>query len=535
MSRSLREGALVAVALLLAGAVAGCGDGTGSQGKPSASPAPSGRAAPSGTRPPAPLPSSLTGQKLRWKTCAAPIRAVGRDAKAPGHGWECATLKAPLDYSEPGGRTIGIAMIRNKAEDSRRRIGSLLFNFGGPGGSGVASLPRSAKDFEALSARYDLLSFDPRGVGMSSGVVCRDDKQLEAASRVDATPDDAAEEEAFMADGRDFAAGCQRRSGDMLPHVGTADAARDMDLMRHVLGDRKLHYFGFSYGTELGAVYAHQFPERVGRTVLDAVVDPSADARQQALHQATGFQRALHSYLKDCAKKGAACPAGADPQQGGRRIGELLERLDKNPLPTDSGRQLTQSQALIGIVAPLYSRSTWSYLTQGLQQAINERKGDLLLTMADSYNGRDERGHYATQNHSQRAISCADSKQRPTVAEIKKQLPTFRKASPVFGDFLAWDLAGWCAGWPVAGAWDDPEVNADGAGPILVVGTTGDPATPYEGAARMADELGKGVGVRITYEGEGHGAYTSGSKCVAQTVNAYLLEGKIPQDGTVCA
>jgi pimeloyl-ACP methyl ester carboxylesterase len=529
--------ALAATALLMTGALAACEDGTATGGtSPGASSsAPSAPASsPGSPAASAPLPASLTGQKLRWTACAAPTRAEGSLAKAPGRAWECATLRAPLDYGKPGGRTIRIALIRTRAEDRGRRIGSLLFNFGGPGGSGVSGLPGQAGEFTALRARYDLVSFDPRGVAESQGVVCRGDRETRAAESIDLTPDDAAEEKAFIEDGRDFAADCRRRSGEVLPYVGTAAAARDMDLIRHLLGDAKLNYFGFSYGTELGGVYAHLFPEKVGRTVLDAVVDPTADALHHARNQATGFQRALENYLEDCARKGSACPVGTDPGRGADRIAAFLNRLDSRPLPTASGRRLTQTHALIGIVTPLYSKDNWGYLTEGLREALHDGTGTLLLSLADSYNGRDPQGHYSTQAHSQRAISCADSRQRLTAAETKEQLPAFRKISPVFGEFLSWDLAGWCAGWPVDGAWDDPEVSAEGAGPVLVVGTTGDPATPYEGARRMADELGKGVGVQLTYEGEGHGAYTSGSACVRRTVNAYLLDGTVPADGTVC-
>lgn len=183
---------------------------------------------------------------------------------------------------------------------------------------------------------------------------------------------------------------------------------------------------------------------------------------------------------------------------------------------------------------PLYSKSDWPFLTQALDEAEKSGTGNMLLQLADSYNGRDEKGHYDTQNHSQRAISCADSKLRPTADEARALLPEFRKLSPVFGPFLAWDTAGWCAQWPVEGEHDTPETSAPGAGPVLVVGTTGDPATPYEGARKMADELGKGVGVLLTNKGEGHGAY-GGNSCVTSAVDAYFLDGMVPEDGKTCS
>ncbi|MFF1650300.1 alpha/beta hydrolase [Streptomyces sp. NPDC058240] len=517
-----RAGALAGAALLLTGLLAGCGGGT--DDKPA-----NGTdhdAAPSAGRPSTTpgtprLPAALTSQRLDWKGCEA--RAGER---APGSDWRCSTVRVPLDYAKPDGETIGIALIRKKAGNTSRRLGSMLFNFGGPGGSGVSILPRAAGSYGNLNSRYDLVGFDPRGVAGSEGVSCRTDKEQENAYRkVDMTPDTAAEEVAFLKDGADFGAGCERRSGKVLPYVGTTNAARDMDLIREVLGDKKLTYFGVSYGTELGGTYAHLFPGNIGRTVLDAVVDPTADTIGHARNQATGFQRALENYLKD---------RGQDPKAGTRRIARLLERIDKKPLPTTSGRELNDSLAVTGIVMPLYSKSNWPYLTQALDEAEKSGTGNMLLQLADSYNGRDEKGHYDTQNHSQRAISCADSSLRPTADEAKALLPEFRKLSPVFGPFLAWDTAGWCSQWPVKGEHENPEASAPGAGPILVVGTTGDPATPYEGARKMADELGKGVGIMLTNKGEGHGAY-GGNSCVTSTVDAYFLDGMVPEDGKTCS
>ncbi|MET9916592.1 alpha/beta hydrolase [Streptomyces sp. NPDC006435] len=523
MSAHARAGALAGTALLLTGLLAGCGGGTDEKpadrtDRGAASPAEDPSAAPDGLPP---LPASLTSQRPDWKRCEAP-----EGGSAPGDQWRCSTVRVPLDYAKPDGETVGIALIRKKAANSGRRLGSMLFNFGGPGGSGVGILPRAAGGYGELNSRYDLVGFDPRGVAGSEGVSCRTDKEQEESFRkVDMTPDTPAEEEAFLKDGADFGAGCERLSGRLLPHVGTVNAARDMDLIRQVLGDRKLTYFGMSYGTELGGTYAHLFPKNVGRTVLDAVVDPTADAIGHARNQATGFQRALENYLKD---------RGQDPKAGTRRIARLLERIDKKPLPTASGRELNDSLAVTGIVMPLYSKSSWPVLTQALDEAEKSGTGTGLLELADSYNGRDEKGRYDTQSHSQRAISCADSRLRPTADEARALLPEFRKLSPVFGPFLAWDTAGWCSQWPVEGEHDDPETSAPGAGPILVVGTTGDPATPYEGARKMADELGRGVGVLLTNKGEGHGAY-GGNACVTSAVNTYFLDGKVPDDGKTCS
>ncbi|GGY89739.1 alpha/beta hydrolase [Streptomyces poonensis] len=516
MARFVRWTGLAAVVLLMAGCGGGSSGGGTDDGK--ADPSPS---ATSSTGSTSKLPASLTSQKLAWGQCEATP-----DGPAPGGGWQCATLKAPLDWNKPDGETIDLALIRSKASGGgSERIGSLLFNFGGPGGSGVSMMPSYATLAGKLHERYDLVSWDPRGVAASEGVRCRSDEEIQAAESVDVTPDDADEERAFFKDAASFGAGCEKAADKLMAHVSTTDTARDMDLMRQILGDEKMHYFGISYGTELGGVYAHLFPENVGRLVLDAVVDPSADTVGHAKHQARGFQRALDNYLES---------TGQDPKQGTQKIVDLLDRLDAEPLPTSSDRELTQTLALTGIVLPLYSEQSWPTLTSALDAAGNG-DGSALLALADGYNERDPSGQYGTQAHSQRVISCLDDKQRPTPEETKKLLPEFRKISPVFGEFLGWDTAGWCHDWPVPGQYDTPEVSAAGAAPVLVVGNTGDPATPYEGARKMADELGENVGVELTWKGEGHGAYGSGSDCVDSTVNAYLLDGKTPQDGMVCS
>ncbi|WP_405507330.1 alpha/beta hydrolase [Streptomyces purpurascens] len=490
MSRFVRWTAVAVASALLA---AGCSGGSSDDGK---------------------------GGGLSWGRCKATA-----DAPAPSSDWQCATLKVPLDWSKPDGETIGLALIRAKARGDDR-VGSLLFNFGGPGASGLSMMPSYAPTVSRLRERYDLVSWDPRGVGASEGVRCRGDKEIQAAESVDVTPDTPAEEKAYFQDAADFGKGCHKDAGKLMAHVSTADSARDMDRVREALGDDRMHYFGISYGTELGGTYAHLFPKKVGRMTLDAVVDPGADTVGHAQNQARGFQRALNGYLES---------TGQDPREGTRKIADLLRRIDARPLPTATpGRKLTQTLAVTGLTLPLYNKESWPTLTSALD-AAERGDGSELLTLADGYNDRAPSGHYGTITHSQRVISCLDDRQRPTATRTKELLPEFEKISPVFGTFLGWDTAGWCHDWPVPGQHDTPEVSAPGAAPVLVVGNTGDPATPYEGARRMADELGKGVGVMLTWRGEGHGAYGSGSDCVDSTVDAYLLDGSVPKDGKVCS
>ncbi|HET9380509.1 MAG TPA: alpha/beta fold hydrolase [Streptomyces sp.] len=480
----------------------------------------------------------LPHQDLGWKDCPAPSREQGGgDTPSPlpdGDGWQCATMKAPLDWDDPEGETIGIALIRARTTGGAgRRIGSLVFNFGGPGGSGVTTLPAFGADYATLRTRYDLVSFDPRGVGRSAPVRCENDQRLDAYFQRDATPDDAAERTAWLNGTEEFNDACEKHSEKMLPHVRTTDAARDLNLMRQVLGDDRLYYFGVSYGTELGGVYAHLFPKKVGRAVLDAVVDPTQTAEQGSLAQARGFQLALDNYAKDCVSKAAKCPVGDTAQDVKNRIARLLGDLDRKPVPGVFPRELTQTTATGGIAQALYSKDFWQYLTEGLQRAY-EGDGEVLMLLSDTLNGRNEDGQYDNSTAANVAINCADDKPRYTPADVTRSLPRFRAASGVFGDYLAWGMLG-CTGWPVPGAADRPDVSAPGSPPILVIGNTGDPATPYEGARRMAAALGRGVGVELTYKGQGHGAYGSNSRCVRAAVNGYLLEGRVPRAGTVCS
>ncbi|CAL9457865.1 Carboxylesterase A [Streptomyces sp. enrichment culture] len=507
----LRAAAVTASALLLTSLLAGCGDDEAED-------------------------EDLTRQELTWEECPAPSQAEGGgDAPSPlpGNGeWQCATMKAPRDWDDPDGDTIGLALIRVRATGDDR-IGSLIFNFGGPGGSGVTTLPAFGNDYATLRTRYDLVSFDPRGVGRSDPVLCEDDQQLDAYFQQDATPDDAAERTDLVDNVRGFNSACEKNSKTMLPHVLTTDAARDMDLMRQVLGDEKLHYFGISYGTELGGVYAHLFPKKVGRAVFDAVVDPTQTPEQGSLGQARGFQRALGNFAEDCVSKEEACPIGDTAEDVEKRIATFLKDLDSKPIEGIFPRRLTQTAATGGIAQALYSQDFWEYLTEGLEQAY-DGNGEILMMLSDSMNGRSPNGEYSNLAAANVSINCADDKPRYSPAYVEEKLPAFRAASPVFGDYLAWGMLS-CTDWAVPGAADHPDVSAPGAAPILVVGNTGDPATPYEGTRKMVRALGPGVGVELTYKGQGHGAYDSKNRCVQDAVHGYLLEGKVPAAGTVCS
>ncbi|TDD97133.1 alpha/beta fold hydrolase [Actinomadura rubrisoli] len=295
-----------------------------------------------------------------WTPC------TGLGAKPPSAGTRCATVKVPLDYARPSGETIALALIRVPATDRRHRAGSLLFNFGGPGGDGVDTLAQAARQFKNLNTRYDLIGFDPRGVGRSAPVTCVSDRRTDQIVAGDGSPDTAAEEKAFIEEQRSYVRRCQARSGRLLPHVGTINAARDMDAVRSAVGDARLHYFGMSYGTWLGGSYAHQFPGNVGRAVLDGAVDTKISPVDLGLQQAAAFQRALGGFASACAAIGRACPLGTDRPSVVASIGRLLTGLDRGPLPARGGRRLTQSLGTTGVAAALYSRQAWPVLAQGL-------------------------------------------------------------------------------------------------------------------------------------------------------------------------
>ncbi|MGQ4421420.1 alpha/beta hydrolase [Streptomyces violaceoruber] len=533
-ARAISTAVLLSAATLLASSLTACaptdrdGDRQGDTG---------------GTTSDAQALNNLRAQSPHWRDCPAPAPIQG-GGEAPGAlpdgtPWQCATLRTPLDWKNPSGETMDLALVRARTSGTPDdRIGSLLFNFGGPGGSGVASLPGLAADYEKLRTRYDLVSFDPRGVGNSRGVRCPD-AGLPDEDEIDGIPDDWGDEtDALVRFNRETAAACEKNSGDALPYVGTTQAARDMDLMRQVLGDEKLHYLGISYGTELGGVYAHLFPEHVGRAVLDGVVDPTQDTMEEALAQAGGFQLAFEHFAAWCARQG--CTLGEDAEDIVDLVVGLEAALDDTPLSTPDDGELDGDALVAAVTGALYRQDYWPALRVGLEAAADD-DGDVLHDLAEALGQHGTGGgtddgttdEESNEDDAFRATTCADSSSRYTVADVLSRLPDFIEASPLFGPGLAWSTLS-CDGWPVPGAARHPEVSAPGAPPVLLVGNTGDPATPYEGAARMARRLGEKVGVELTYEGEGHGAYDSGNTCVRNAVDAYLLNGTLPKPGTVC-
>jgi pimeloyl-ACP methyl ester carboxylesterase len=498
------------VALVVLGGAAACTGEDESPPPPASSPA-------AGAGSAGPLAPYYT-QALRWRDC--------------DDGFDCTTLKVPLDYDKPTDGDISLAVIRLPAADRSRRIGSLVLNPGGPGGSGV-EYARNAEDVtrEPLRARFDVVGFDPRGVGGSTPVKCLDDRALDRFIAIDGSPDSAVEERALEAEAKTFAERCQARSGKLLPHVSTADAARDMDVLRSALGDKQLYYLGKSYGTFLGATYAELFPKNVGRLVLDGAVDPRTSAVDSARTQGAGFEQALRAFVADCVKR-AGCALGRELDAGLGSIDDLLAGVDREPLPGDEDRELTQALATLGIAAALYdSQFGWPALRTALDSAFSG-DGSGLLQLSDFYTERNENGKYANnQNEVIYAVNCTDRPDVRSVEEIKANVPSFEKASPRFGAYLAWGSLP-CLHWPAEPVGTPHAIKAAGAKPIVVVGTTRDPATPYVWAQALAAQLESGV--LLTYEGDGHTAYGDKSTCIDNAVERYLLEERPPADGTRC-
>lgn len=468
-------------------------------------------------------PAPVSGPpQVTWERCAQEITAVD---------FECATLAVPLDHADPTGETIDVALIRTRAAAPEDRLGSLVVASGGLGVSGIESLKTGLTDLLPLARRYDLVAMDVRGVGASTPVTCHSGPEQAGFLEVDVTPDDAAER-AFLADTlRAFAAACAARSGPIFRHLGTTAAAHDLERVRIALGEPRLHFLGFSYGAHLGAVYARLYPDRVGRFVLDGAVDTSLDWEQRARQRAAGLHRALLESLARCRSRGQ-CPIGDTPEEAIGRITGLLARLDATPLPVWGGWLLTEELALHAMERLLYNDRRWPQLWGYLAKALDGDGNPLLNTALASAGYQHELQDYDNRVAAGRVIGCADQSARVTFAQVRALEKELARTSPVFGRSVAWEAAR-CAGLPVAAAPAETASAAPGpAAPIVVVGTTGDPAAPYGWATRLAGRLGNAV--LVTFEGEGHVAFHRPSECVRQVVLERFLDDQVPAAAVTC-
>lgn len=440
-------------------------------------------------------------------------------------GFQCSTLRVPLDYTHPAAGTVDVAVIRLPATDPKHRIGSLVTNPGGPGGSGVEFLRGSAKFlFPAdIRAHFDLVSFDPRGVGASDPVKCLTDAQLDQLVAASARPD-------LIATAKGLAAACQAKAGRLLSHVGTDDVARDMDRLRAALGDAKLTYLGFSYGTYLGTAYAELFPTHVRALALDGALDPSLSAPQIDQGQALAFERDISDFLGWCVGQGN-CPLGTSTSAADARLRGLQAQLQTQPLPVSDGRRAGESLLTGAIVDGQYFPVIgWPELRSALQAAL-AGNGTPAAQMADSLDDRDSHGHYSNALEANYAVNCIDRPWARDVAAYDQEAAALAKVAPHIGESVGYGGLP-CAFWPVPPVSRPAPVHAPGVAPVLVVGTTRDPATPYPWAQALAKQFGNAT--LLTFVGDGHTAYPRGNSCVLGAVDGYLLDLRLPAAGTVC-
>ncbi len=469
------------------------------------------------TQPPSPALARYYGQSLDWSDCH--------------DGDQCAKLIVPLDYLHPAGKTIELALLKVPAADHGSRIGSLVTNPGGPGEPGTSYAALGAQAFgQPLLDHFDIVGFDPRGTGDSSPVDCLSDAQLDQYLGEDPEPSTAGELVAFRAQQHRMATGCSRLSGALASHVSTVESAKDMDILRAALGESTMNYLGASYGTKLGATYAELFPHRVGRFVLDGAVDVSLGTRQLTLQQAAGFERALEAYAANCVNSSVGCFLGDSVPDVLRTISDLIDSIAAKPLPAGD-RELTAGNAFYGIAVTLYSRDYWVLLTSALRSALSG-DGQSLMLLADAYASRNADGTF--QNNSMEAffnISCLDDPWSIPATRVPAQFPAFEKASPVFGKVFAWTLTS-CRGFAPRSDQPVPTIHAEGAAPIVVIGTTRDPATPFAWAVALARQLDSGVLLRR--DGDGHTGYNTGNTCIDDAVESYLVSGTVPANNTSC-
>jgi pimeloyl-ACP methyl ester carboxylesterase len=475
---------------------------------------------------------------------AATASATGLSSwRACGGKLQCATLTVPVDYSQPDGASVDLAVARLRATEPDRRLGSLVFNFGGPGDAGAATLPGYADQIPAaIRARYDLVSFDPRGTGHSRPVECIDAATTDRLNAVDPTPSSVADLHTFY-DGThdpvDVIARCVARNGAWLAQLGSRNVARDVDRLRIALGDERLSFVGYSYGTVIGSVYAQMFPDRVGRMVLDSPVDLSADALEELRGNAQGFEQALDDFLADCASnRDCRFHSGGDPTAA---LETLEQRFEAGlELPTvdlatgdKSKRKAGVAAFYIALISALYDRQYgWPQLAEALDDA-RTGDGSYLLGLADLYNGRRDDGTYDNIDEVIGVILC-DDRDDPVPpfeayqAEYEREVAQF----PLLGRFVGSSLLGCDPRLPRAPVTEQlGDVRAEGTAPILVVGTTRDPATPFAGAEDLVTRL---AGSRLlTFDSTEHTAYTKNA-CIDRAVNAYLLRGTLPPEGTTC-
>lgn len=468
--------------------------------------------------------AAFYGQQAAWEKC----QAAGDTENAT-----CAWVEVPVDYANPAGEKTKLRVLRVPAEGKTSR-GALFVNPGGPGGSatqyaGLADVIVSSE----IRKNFDIVGVDPRGVGESQPIACVDPAGVDRLLGMDPTPDDQAEDAELTATAAAFGAACKKKYPSLLPHVSTVDAAKDTDIVRAVLGQAQLTYLGKSYGTYLGTVYAGLFPARAGRMVLDGAISPSLTNDEMNLGQAQGFETATRAYVDYCVEQGN-CPLGSTSQEAMTGLRTFLEQVDAKPLPVSGDprvTQLTEGWASTGLAQAMYAQELWDGLTDALRTA-KQGSGDGLFSLAEQYAGREGGTYNSNIMQVLPAVNCLDRPTEPmSLTQMEQKEAQFAQKAPTWGPYMAWGSST-CETWPVPATGKPQKITAAGSGPILVVGTTRDPATPYQWAQRLAGELENGH--LLTRDGDGHTGYYMQNTCIDKAVDAYWLEGKVPADGAKC-
>ncbi len=460
-------------------------------------------------------PVPPTAPNIAWEDC--------------GGGFECADFEVPYDYDAPDGRVFLLPLIRRPARVPEQRIGSMLFNPGGPGGSGISFIKAAWLTMPApIADRFDLVGFDPRGqAGSTPSIDCVDD--LGSFVALDLTPSDTAQEQDIKDSMNAFVAGCAQRSGELLQYVGTDHIVQDIDHLRQALGDEKLTYVGFSYGTFLGAMYADRFPEHVRALVLDAALDPALDGAQFIEGQARGFEAELEAFFDDCASKPTcAFYSGGDPRTA---YDTLLASIEAAPLAVaGKNRSVGPGEFMYAVSAPLYRPGQWNKLSSALARAATG-DGAGLLDLADGFSGRKSDGTYANLLEVYYGVLSIDVAFPKDLAIYKAMTDKLEIDAPRLGAYFP--FTAYPSGqWPVA-SWRTPApVTASGAAPILVLVATHDPATPEAWGVSLANQLSSGV--LLKRDGRGHVSFLRGNSCIDSAVTSYLVDLQTPADGTVC-
>lgn len=515
-----RRTAVTAIGLLAVAGLSGCGgDSVNDTAElPSTSSTISAAVLPAAVPPAA---REFYQQKIAWSPCGSgPLKAL-----------ECGEAQMPLDWAKPSGEKISLAVLRHKATGKRK--GALFLNPGGPGESGVEFAANAVNLFDKKIIRsYDLVGWDPRGVGRSSAVTCLPSSELDAFYAEDVTPDNAAENAASLTASKRFFEACRKNTGPLVDHVDTVSTVKDLDALRVIVGDEKLTYYGASYGTALGLTYAKTFPSTVGRMVLDSIDDTTISAKNMATQQAQSFERTLGVYLNTCGRRKTCSLKGVPEAQRKQKLLTFIAATDTHPIPTAAKRPLTQSLLVTGMAASLYAEAQWAGMDTALAKAF-AGDGTEMLTLADGYLGRDESGEYKQRQAALAVISCLDKADPRTDAQRKADALEIARLSPVFGATLMSDTDQ-CALGKLKGAPVETTLAVKGAPPIVIVASRNDAATPYQWAQHVASMVTPSR--MITFNGADHAAYvSSGSKCVTSAVNTYLLDGSLPAPNLTCA